>query len=209
MRKLALGGVFGPIIYSIVVVVAATMRPGYSHIQNFISELGATGSDNAALMNYGGFLVGGLLIASFGFSLLKILPSERSMVLVSVLVSLFGIGITASGFVSCDMGCPQGSGTIANIAHNTIAPVAFICLIVASMIFGVRWRGSAELGKLAAYSLATGVVGAGLLVALVLSLEARELTGLWQRLLLLVLFSWCVVIAIKLGTATRVKFGTH
>lgn len=199
MNKFTLGGVLGPIIFTVIVIVAATMQPGYSHTQNFISELGATGAKNAALMNYAGFVIGGLLIATLGFALIKILPRERLTIVASVLVCLFGVGVATSGIISCDLGCPQGTGTSANIVHNTIAPIAFLCLITASMIFGFCWRSEIELRNLAVYSLATGVVALGLLALLASSLEARVLTGLWQRLLLLVLFSWCIIVALRIG----------
>lgn len=199
MNKYTLGGIIGPIVFTVIVIVAATMRPGYSHTQNFISELGATGVQNAALMNYAGFVVGGLLVASLGFALIKILPRKRLTLVASVLVSLFGVGVATSGIISCDLGCPQGTGTMANIVHNTIAPIAFLCLIAASLIFGFCWRREAGLRRLANYSLATGVVALGVLALLASSLDARELTGLWQRLLLLVLFSWCIIVALRIG----------
>lgn len=80
MNKYTLGGIFGPVVFTIVVIVAAAMRQGYSHRQNFISELGATGSQNAVLMNYAGFVLGGLLTGSLGFALIR-LPLSRSFVL--------------------------------------------------------------------------------------------------------------------------------
>lgn len=205
MNKYTLGGALGPIVFTVAVIVAATMRPGYSHTQNFISELGATGSQNAAFMNYAGFVFGGLLVASLGFALIRILPRERLMLIASALVSLFGVGVATSGIISCDLGCPQGTGTTANIVHNTIAPIAFLCLIAATVIFGFRWRTEAGLRNLAIYSLATGVVALGLLALLASSIEARELTGLWQRLLLLVLFSWCVIVALRIGKSANEK----
>ena len=203
MNKYTLGGILGPIVFTVVAIVAATMRPGYSHTQNFISELGATDAPNAAFMNYAGFVIGGLLVASLGFALIKILPRKRLTLVASVLVSLFGIGIATSGIISCDLGCPQGTGTMANIIHNTVAPIAFLCLIAASLIFGFRWRSEAGLRNLANYSLATGVVALGMLALLASSLEARELTGLWQRLLLLVLFSWCIIVSLRIGKSAN------
>lgn len=199
MRKTTLGGVIGPFVFAIVTIVAASMRPDYLHVRNFISELGATGTANAALMNYAGFIPGGLLIASLGLALFRLLPRGWVAVAGAVLVGLFGIGVAMSGVVSCDPGCPQGSGSTANIVHNTIAPLAFICLIVASVILGVRWRSDRQMRNIAVYSITTGVLGLVFLGILVSSLESRELTGLWQRLLLLVLFSWCVVVGLKMG----------
>jgi hypothetical membrane protein len=200
MHKNTLGGVAGPVVFFIITVVAGGIRSDYSHVHNFISELGAVGSEHAALMNVGGFMAGGALIASLGPALYRLLPRAHLTTVGSVLVLLFGLGVALSGVVSCDMGCPQGTGSTANAFHNTIAPLAFLCLITASVILGLKWRSDSQLRNLASYSIATGVIGLVLLGTLASSLESRELTGLWQRLLLLVLFSWCVVVALRMST---------
>jgi len=195
MRTATLGGVVGPVIFTLVVVASAAGRSDYSHMRNFISELGANGAANTALMNYAGFLLGGILIATFGIALFYILPSDRITKFASILVALFGLGIAVSGIISCDFGCPQGSGTLENLLHNSIAPAAFLCQIIAAICFGIRWRRDHTLRKLSTYSIASGIAALALLATLVSSLESRELTGLWQRLLLFVLFQWCVVVS--------------
>jgi len=43
MRLLALGGITGPVLFAVVVLVLGALRPGYSHLQHFISELGVAG----------------------------------------------------------------------------------------------------------------------------------------------------------------------
>jgi predicted Na+-dependent transporter len=90
IRLLTLGGVVGPILFSVVVIVSAALRVDYSHIANFISELGATGTPHAGLMNYAGFLPGGLMLAAFGVALAKALPQRHATILAVILVTLFG-----------------------------------------------------------------------------------------------------------------------
>lgn len=198
-----LGGILGPLVFTAVVITTALLQPDYSHTQNFISELGASGAPNAAVMNYAGFVIGGLLTASLGLALFKLPSRGRLALAASVLVSLFGIGVAMSGVVSCDPGCPQDTGTTANMLHNTIAPIAFLCLISASLLFGLQWRNEAGNRNLSNYSFASGLIALGFLALLVSSLETRELTGLWQRLLLFVLFSWCVITSLSFGKAAN------
>jgi hypothetical membrane protein len=183
-------------VFSAVVVVSAALRPDYSHVARFISELGATGTPYAELMNYAGFLPGGLLIAAFGVALVKALPRSRVAILAAILITLFGAGVAASGIASCDPGCPQTGGSVENLVHNRIAPVAFLCLIAAAGILGVLFRSDASWRSVSIYSLISSFVGLCLFVALATSLDARELTGLWQRLLLAVLFLWCAVVGL-------------
>jgi hypothetical membrane protein len=197
VRLLVLGGVAGPMLFSAVVVVAAALRADYSHVASFISELGATGTPYAHLMNYAGFLPGGLLIAGFGVALVRALPRSRVAILAAILVTLFGAGVAASGIASCDPGCPQTGGSVENLVHNTIAPIAFVCLIAAAGILGVLFRGDASWRSLSIYSLISSLMGLCLLLALAGSLDSREFTGVWQRLLLAVLFLWCAVIGLR------------
>lgn len=197
MRLLALGGVAGPILFSVVVIVSAALRVDYSHIANFISELGATGTSHAGLMNYAGFLPAGLMLAAFGVALAKALPRRRAFVLAAILVTLFGAGVTASGIASCDPGCPQARGSVENLIHNRIAPFAFLCLIAGAGVLGIYFRSLPAWRSLSVYSLASSGVALLLFVALASSLDTRELTGLWQRLLLAVLFLWCAVVGLR------------
>ena len=197
MRLLTLGGVAGPILFSAVVIVSAALRENYSHIANFISELGATGTPYAGLMNYAGFLPGGLMLSAFGIALAKALPRRRAAILAALLVTLFGAGVAVSGISSCDPGCPQTGGSFENLVHNRIAPVSFLCLIAAAGILGFLFRSDAAWRSFSVYSLVSSLVGLCLLIALASSLDTRELTGLWQRLLLVVLFLWCAVIGLR------------
>ncbi len=197
MRVLALGGVVGPVLFSLVVLYSATLRPEYSHITNFISELGASGTSHASLMNYGGFLPGGILLAGFGLSLRRFLPPSRSTLAASFLTTVFGVGIALSGLISCDPGCPQVGGTTENFIHDKIAPVSFLCLIAATAILSVQFRSLPTWRSLSVYSGVTSLVAFLLLVTLVGSLETRDLTGLWQRLMLGTFFLWTAVVGLR------------
>jgi len=197
MRFLLIGGIGGPVLFALVVVIAAAMRPDYSHTDQFISELGAIGSSNAVIMNYVGFVPAGLLLAGFGLALHRVLPREPLILVCLGLVMLFGVGVATSGIVSCDAGCPQSGGSVENTIHNRIAPAAFLCLIVAAGILAARFRTLDSWRSLAKYSAAAAFLGLLLLAALASTLESRHLTGMWQRLLLLVLFSWCALVSLK------------
>ncbi|MGE0594163.1 MAG: DUF998 domain-containing protein [Vicinamibacterales bacterium] len=194
MRILALGGIGGPLLFVAVTVVAAWLRPGYSHVTSFISELGATGTPNAAFMNYAGFVPTGLMLAVFGFALSACLPRDRWRGATSALVAIFGIGVIADGFLNCDPGCPETGGSVENLLHNRIAPVAFLCASAGAAIVGLRYRHLAGWRVLSWFSLVSSAAALCFLVFLASSLESRALTGVWQRLLLTVLFTWCAVV---------------
>jgi Protein of unknown function (DUF998) len=193
---LALGGVAGPVVFALVTVLSAALRPGYSHVTNMISELGATGTPYAVLMNYAGFVPAGLMLAAFGAALARALSPQRLGLAGAVLVTLFGAGVASSGLISCDPGCPQSGGSFENLVHDRIAPIAFMSLIVGAAALGFHFRRLPAWRHLAAYSLLTSGIALLCLVALAHSLESRLLTGLWQRLMLGSLFLWCAVIGL-------------
>ena len=197
MRALALGGIAGPAVFVLVVLVAAAIRPGYRHAAHMISELGAAGTPNAALMNFAGFIPAGLMLTGFGIALAAVLPRRRLTRAAALMVTLFGIGIAAAGVFSCDPGCPQGIGSLHSRIHDRIAPPTFLSLIAAAAILGVEFRRLAEWRHLSAYSFITSGVALTCLVALAASLESRAATGLWQRLMLAALFSWCGTIGLQ------------
>lgn len=197
MNRLALGGLVGPVVFFAVVILAAALREDYSHLTHFVSELGATGSSRAGLMNYAGFVPGGLGLIAFGVALGRLLPRSRLTRTATALLVVFGSGVVASGIISCDPGCPQAGGSFQNFVHDKIAPVSFMCAIVASALLGVSFRNDPAWRGFSSYSLATSVAALGFLLVLVSSLETRELTGLWQRLLLITLFGWCALGGVK------------
>jgi hypothetical protein len=50
-RILMLCGILAPIVYAVAVVLGGIVRPGYSHISQFISELIAAGAPNKSLLD--------------------------------------------------------------------------------------------------------------------------------------------------------------
>lgn len=197
MRWLVLGGIAGPLLISLVATVAASLRPGYSHAGQFISELGATGTPNAALLNYGAFIPGGLLFVAFGIASSALWPPTRRTRIASGLIVLFGAGVAVCGVFACDEGCPQTGGSLANLLHDRIAPLSFLCLIVAIGLLGLHFRQNPGWRSFARGSLVTSGLGLIFLIGLGSSLASRDGTGVWQRLLVATLFLWCGVTSVR------------
>lgn len=197
LRFLALGGVTGPVLFTGVTLICASFRPDYSHISQFISELGATNSPNATFMNVAGFIVSGLMITAFGLSLTLLLPTNLRSRIGSVLMIFFGVGMLVVGNYSCDIGCPR-EGTFENNLHDQISGPIFIMGIVGIMLLGISFRNVPLLRGLWVYSVASALLSFGFMVGLVNSIESNQLTGLWQRLLLGTIFLWLAVVGVKL-----------
>jgi hypothetical membrane protein len=192
---MALGGLIGPMLFTTTTLICASLRPDYSHIHQFISELGATGTPNAALMNWIGFTLSGLLIAAFGLSLILVLPKQFLARTASVLILLFGVGLIVVGFFSCDEGCPR-DGSLENNIHDQISGPIFLCAILGCFTLGFVFKRLADWRSLWLYSIGSAIVSSFFLIALVNSLDSYRFTGIWQRLLLLTLFLWFGIVGV-------------
>jgi hypothetical membrane protein len=204
MRILALGGLVAPVLFATVVVWCAAQRPDYRHAHQFISELGATATPYASVMNTLGLVPTGLLLAGFGASIARSAPRPARVAVGASLVVVFGAAIALSGLFSCDAGCPQTGGSTENLVHQALAPTIFVSGSLGAILLGIRFRGISRLRPLWLYSVASGVLGFCLLAAVASTFETRAFTGVWQRLMVSVLLAWCAVVGLRLFREGRV-----
>ena len=194
-RYLALGGLMGPVIFTIIVVVCAGLRPDYSHVHSFISELGAKGTPNDQLMNFAGFMPTGFLLTLFGIYLFVSLRNRLISKVGSALMTVFGLGVIMAGIFSCDPGCPLGGSTEA-VIHDRVSAIAFNSAILGVLLLGFSFGTPSEFRRLKFYSIISAVLAAIFLVAMISTFETRNFTGIWQRFLLLTIFAWTSVAGI-------------
>ena len=203
MQFLALGGIAGPIVFVLVTLICASLRPGFDHMTQFISELGANGTAYAALMNYAGFVPTGIFFVSFAIALGVTVAPSRLGLLSALLLALFGTGVITAGIMSCDAGCPIRGASTEAVIHDRVSVLSFLAAIVAAGLLGFFARGRAEWGRLWIYCFASSATALLFLGLMGRSLESGALTGLWQRLLLMVLFSWCAVVGLHVSRLAR------
>ncbi len=204
-KSFSLGGVIGPFLFTVIVLICSSLRSDYSHIAHFISELGANGTANDRLMNFAGFIPTGILLASFGMSLILWAPKNYSARIGASLIMLFGIGIIIVGIFSCDPGCPR-TGSLENKIHDNVSGPAFLIAITGILLLGISFRSVPPFkGSWAKYSIFTVILSTGFLVPLVITIESYTFTGLWQRLLLATIFLWCNFVGLKLFRYKRLS----
>ena len=203
-RVVALTGVLGPVCFVLAVIVGGALRSPYSHATQMISELGETGGSYSNVMNYGGFVPAGVLLVAFAASLFCSFSPARSSVVGTGLVAAFGAGILAAGIFSCDAGCVSQTPSREGLLHILVSLVAFAGGIGGTFAWAVHFRKRAAWSGLARYSTWSGGIALLFLFATIVSVsspgtptESRTLTGVWQRILVGVLFLWCAVVAIR------------
>ena len=197
LRSLGLCGVAGPALFTLTTIVCSSMRPDYNHISDLISELGATGTPHAQLMNFAGFIPAGAMAVCFGITLFFVLPKRILTRIGAALFTMFGLGVIVQGLFSCDPGCPI-KGSMEHTVHDQVAGPTFLCAIIGALLLGISFRKFSEWRKLWIFTVLSAAVSLCFLVGVIITFETRTLTGLWQRLLVLTLFAWMAIFGLHI-----------
>jgi len=193
-KILAICGIIAPFIFAIMVIIAGLLRPDYSHLTNFVSELGAVGAPNAIMQRLN-FVLVGILIVAFTFGLHRGIGEGEGSIIGPLLIAVFGLSSVVSGIFSTD---PIQPGSFSDIMHIMSSTIGGIAAIFAFFFISERleqdtlWRRYRYFSIVIAFvAIVVSVVGVGLLGVL-------GAPGLAQRLFMAVLFLWIEVIAIRL-----------
>lgn len=194
VRLAVLGGVIGPIVFAIVVVVAGFVYDGYSHVSQKISELGGEGAEYAILQNLN-FAVIGVLILGFSWALARAIgPSYLG----PALVGYFGLVFLAHAWIPCDLGC-QGKTTI-GLLHNVTGLTGFLATIVGMLVLARRWRLNPTWqfhARITRGAVAVALVGLAWFV-ITQAADLQSFAGIAQRTFAGALLFWIALTAWKL-----------
>jgi hypothetical protein len=168
--------------------VFGAMDPDYSHVRDFISELGAAGAPNAALVNWYGFLPVGVVMTAFSVLAWAVLPRSWAATVGFLGIFFFALGYTGAAFFPCDAGCQPAEPSFSQTMHNLTglmgylgAPLFMAVLALASR----RWPGAGWLALLAVAGAVASAYGLSGLFD-----ESTGTAGQAQRVLEAGVLSW-------------------
>jgi hypothetical membrane protein len=138
MRLLAFGGVLAPLVFLGAVIVTAAGRPEYHHATQAISELGEVGARNAALMNYGGFLLYGALIVGLAVALHQGIRRGPGDWLGPLLLLLYGLAYIGVAFARCNPGCTGESHTAGEQVHFLLSRIIILTAVATPFVLYPR-----------------------------------------------------------------------
>ena len=197
IRLRLLTGLSGPLIFAIAVLLVASLRPDYNHINQFMSELGETDGHFAWVMNYFGFMLSAGLILIFVLACRTHLPRTMLNSIGTSLLVVFAISMFFAGVFSCDVGCPLTDRSLDQELHDLFSVLAFPAFTLGVFTCGLSLSRTASWRRFGIYSLVTASLSLILLVAMVQSEASREGTGMYQRLYLGVLFLWLMAMSVR------------
>ncbi len=209
-KFLAVAGMISPVLFTISIIVAGSLRAGYSQFSGAgISELGV--GPNAAIWNVGAIIFG-LLIIAFAFGLHRGMSQGKSSKIGPALV-----GVSGAGFVGLGL-FPANSVMLS--FHQSFALVVFAASILAPLFIMRRVGRNQDRKGYRYYSLATGIGAFVVLLTFIAGVQPQVSSadmnavaqgiqvspqgalGVWaggiNRLFFLVVWLWIEVTAILL-----------
>jgi len=204
-RWLSLCGVVAPPILIVFIIVAALVTPGYSHVSETISQLGAQGRPHPEVMN-AGFIVFGLLVNGFAYSLYRRLQNHTGARILWALLTIYGTAVLLSGIFQDASKVPGAESNLESTLHSVLAMIGFFALVAGMWVFARLVHRDPWWRKFTPLSIAIAVLNLGLsLLFLVEGLGSVE--GLLQRSFYAISLFWIEVVSLRsLRLPTRTTF---
>ena len=208
-RLLIAGGVVGPLLFILVILVEGATRPGYSAWRNFASDLSQGEQGWIQIAN---FLLCGVLLLGFALGLRQVFRSGTGRVWGPLLLGLFGFSLLIAGLFVTDPSLgyyPPGTSSSTQTLHGTIhginAPLAFGSLTAAIFVLARRFASDPAWKGWALYSWGTGALCMlsfiACLVTAVLDKQGilpNSPTGLLERIAIIAGWGWIALVALRL-----------
>ena len=195
---------FGCAILSLVVLAAATIAggmayPGYDHLTQYISELGATGAPTSQGVSLA-FMISGAFLTAFWLLCARLFPHSIVSVVGFGLSALNGMGLLLGGVFRCDFECSTEDLSPAAVLHDVFGGVGYLCGIAGVFVVGIAARDWPQGRGLFGLSLICGIPAA---LAIWLIHPAFEWYGAAQRVVEIALTVWTMAVALRVRTPNR------
>ncbi|MCY1036430.1 DUF998 domain-containing protein [Corallococcus sp. BB11-1] len=167
--------------------------PGYDHLRQYISELGATGANTGPGVSFA-FMASGALLAAFWLMCAGLFPKSPPLIIGFCLGALNGLGLFFGGVFRCDFQCSLASPSKAAMLHELLGGLGYLAGIAGVFVVGLTMRNRPAFRGLFSVALGCGVPAA---LAFWWIHPAFEFDGAAQRVVELALAVWTVAVALS------------
>lgn len=172
---------------TLLALLGGAATPGYSHVSQFISELGASQSAYEYPVRFMGFLPAGIALLLFCWFAHIALPKSRLTTAALVALAVYAFGYVAAALSPCDLGCRPQHPSASQIIHNVVGGLGYLLapgFLLALAIRSRSWPTSAMLPIVGFTAAAVSLLG-------LLSLSpSSPYVGLSQRAIEASVLSW-------------------
>ena len=175
-------GILIPFWLAIGVAVAGALYPGYSQVNQAMSELGAMGAPTHIISPLINNYPLGLLFIFFGLAVFSSFPESRLSKLSGALIAIHGVGSISAGYFSCDFGCKPVDPSPTQLLHFASGMVMSLSLMISVIIWAYLANRLLLAKKFSAFSLACFLVAALALPAMAQAMKSGVGIGLYQRI---------------------------
>ena len=191
----------------LVTIVLGFFYPHYNHLQLVMSELGTSQSPVAFWVGLW-WVVFGILVVAFAVGLAAAFGSgSRWGLIAASLIALFGLGAgVAAGVFPMDSAGEET--TIAGGLHDALAGMGFCAIALVPLVSLAVFRRKGALA-MAWFSIGAFALGLAVFVLFIISEDAPSsagilsYVGLWQRLFLLIHYTYLGVTAVRMLRLAR------
>lgn len=188
-------GVLIPFWLFLGVALTALAYPGYSHLNQAMSQLGANGAPTHDFSAWVNNLPLGMLFVLFAAGVARRFKASRLASLSAALILIHGLANFATGYFACDQGCAPVQPSSSQKFHNLAGLVMFVSLTLASalwVLLGKRLLHSPRFGLFSAICVILAIVTVAMMAN---AFTDGHLFGLYQRLNYGVSVTWIAGLA--------------
>ncbi|MGE8359365.1 DUF998 domain-containing protein [Pseudomonas sp.] len=181
-RVLLGSGMVIPLWLFVGVMLTALAYPGYSHLDQAMSQLGAQGAPTQGFSAWVNNLPLAVLFVLFALGVARRFRASRLALFSAGLILLHGLGSLGTGYFPCDQGCAPAQPSFSQQMHNLAGLLMFLSLTLASLLWGFLGKRLLASAGFGVFSIACAVLAVATVVLMAQAVESGQLFGLYQRI---------------------------
>lgn len=144
-KFLILSGAITSVYIFAAILILGSLYPGYSHTENYISELGAVDSPVMNQANFFLFFITGMFWTMFSIGLLRTFKNSWAGKIGAIILLTSGLSFSMVAFFPCDAGCKNF--TVTGGLHQITSDVPVYLSLISLFFFAYEARKGEVIGK--------------------------------------------------------------
>jgi hypothetical membrane protein len=197
-RLVFLSGTIGVVLFVLTTIVGGALFPGYSHVQQLISESYAHGTPYGPWLRFLGYLPSGVLFVVFAWAAARVFGARKYTAIGFAGIGIgYGVGTVLAAFFPCEAGCQSdgSESSISQIIHNLSGLLTYLVVPASLVVLGVRLRKRPGLERLGRMALVCGIIAMSGCILLI-ELSDTAYLGIAQRLTEGSILAWILACAL-------------